>query len=657
MARIETTPEDRLARLRARLDGAGKAGRGASRLTANRPRNILAGVALHAAARHEQGLELSDLEQRLVEVMRVFVGDEEIAACGAAYRQSSARAGATLFPAQITQVPVETPYSFADLRADLPALAQEILAQPNVNIVNVADLEPGTAVDGPDAVEAMAAYGGSAVTVLTGPPGDEGAAARAGTVAVNVHPLKFQCVRDTNDQMGGSDEIYWVSGAGSDMSAEQTYRSQVFGGLDTGDWANFDGNASLYRGSYQEVLLLNLECWEEDSGNIFDEIQKHLWKVAQSCADAAVSITENGQSNEAALAAVVAIVAALLTWLLGWLTNDDDLVGERSIAINRQALRHLVAHPAAGGEQGALSTLVWDFSSPEGHYRLHTQLLPAPDENVYTKQWYMGEWTDEVPVPQSRAVVQAPGVGALGDTFYLLHNEPFPPTAELAMRTFDGTTWGPTASTPIRSTTRPSNLAVLGGELRCLVSSDNGSGGIMVATLRNGQWTTSYSGTSGVDLAKCPPSITVLGNKLVWVYPTIRSYTDNLRSLLYRDGDGSLGPEIPDSKDARNNVFVATGDNKVYCIFTTDRQRWASYDGTTWTNLGIAPFDHEVIALTGFSGNMYAITRGDGSDIELWAWNPRVPWENYGRIPNYGGSRSGVCLAGFKDRLHLFYRR
>ncbi|MFF8787064.1 hypothetical protein [Streptomyces sp. NPDC015125] len=100
----------------------------------------------------------------------------------------------------------------------------------------------------------------------------------------------------------------------------------MFGGLGTGRWADFPGEASLYRGSYQQVVLLNIECGEEDNGDILDEIQKHRWKIAGTAADWAQDIVDNGESDEAGLAALIAVVAALLTWLLSWLTNDDDLV-------------------------------------------------------------------------------------------------------------------------------------------------------------------------------------------------------------------------------------------------------------------------------------------------------------------------------------------
>lgn len=101
--------------------------------------------------------------------MGVFVDDEEIAACGRVYAQVSARATAGLFPEQIAARPVETPYSLEDLRADLPVLAGEILAQPNVNIVDVTTLGADGVVDDEAAVAAMVEYGGSAVTVLTAP--------------------------------------------------------------------------------------------------------------------------------------------------------------------------------------------------------------------------------------------------------------------------------------------------------------------------------------------------------------------------------------------------------------------------------------------------------------------------------------------------------
>lgn len=63
---LASTPEERLDRLRSRLGDEAKASRAVTRARRNRPRNILAGVAMYAAARREAGLEPSDLEQGLL---------------------------------------------------------------------------------------------------------------------------------------------------------------------------------------------------------------------------------------------------------------------------------------------------------------------------------------------------------------------------------------------------------------------------------------------------------------------------------------------------------------------------------------------------------------------------------------------------------------
>ncbi|MFF3699456.1 hypothetical protein [Streptomyces sp. NPDC002221] len=108
MAQLASCPDSRLARLRAVLSDDPEVSRSASGLERNRPANVPAGAAVHVAARLEQGLELWDLEQDLLEVVRAFVGEEETTACGQAYRQASPRTAAGLFPEQISRLPVET---------------------------------------------------------------------------------------------------------------------------------------------------------------------------------------------------------------------------------------------------------------------------------------------------------------------------------------------------------------------------------------------------------------------------------------------------------------------------------------------------------------------------------------------------------------------
>ncbi|MFE5560206.1 hypothetical protein [Streptomyces sp. NPDC056544] len=193
MVQLDSTPEERLARLRARLGDEPKVSRSATRMQRNRPANALVGVTLHAAARQEQGLPLSALEQCLVDVLGAFVPGEEVSEYGKAYRQASVTTAAQLFPEAVTRLRIEDSYTDDTLVADLPALVAEIVAQPNVAIIDASALAPGQGMDSQAFMEAMAEYGGSAVTVVTGPARKEEDALAGAAMPVELRLKRFQC--------------------------------------------------------------------------------------------------------------------------------------------------------------------------------------------------------------------------------------------------------------------------------------------------------------------------------------------------------------------------------------------------------------------------------------------------------------------------------
>ncbi|WP_158708897.1 hypothetical protein [Streptomyces sp. NRRL S-920] len=199
------TAEQRLERLNASLSGTprvrGEESRGERRLRMNRSSNLLVGVLLHAAARQDEGLALTDLEQRLLKTATTLLPEKELPAFGQAYRDACARGPVAVLPEAITSRPMESGFSKADLKAALPALAEEICAQPNVQIIDVSKRDMA---DSDEFAAALGEYG-RGVTILTGP---RPAADTQGVLnEVRVRMEKFDCLKESGE-ISGSDEIY-----------------------------------------------------------------------------------------------------------------------------------------------------------------------------------------------------------------------------------------------------------------------------------------------------------------------------------------------------------------------------------------------------------------------------------------------------------------
>ncbi|WP_030724051.1 hypothetical protein [Streptomyces sp. NRRL F-2580] len=307
----------------------------------NRASNLLVGVLLHAAARQDKGLPLTDLEQRLIKTATTLLPEKELPAFGQAYRDACARGAVPVLPEAITSRPLENGFSKADLKAALPALAKEICAQPNVQIVDVSKQD---VADSEEFAAALGEYG-RGVTILTGP---RPAADTQGVLDVRVRMVKFDCVRESGE-ISGSDEIFWAVGAGSDKQGKKSFVTREYGGTDVIDVPtefDYDFNARetyAFSGPVDQHLSVEFQCWEADdsSGGFYNDLRGALKDFAEWAVDTSVDMTEAGGNETekaAGWAALLGIAAGLLNAILGWATNDDDLVCERTIGFDRAAL-------------------------------------------------------------------------------------------------------------------------------------------------------------------------------------------------------------------------------------------------------------------------------------------------------------------------------
>ncbi|MFD5936467.1 hypothetical protein [Streptomyces sp. NPDC060333] len=500
-----------------------------------------------------------------------------------------------VFPDVVGRLAVQDPYTLADLSRDLTALLPGILAQPNVNIIDVTTLAEGEPVDSEAFLEGMAATG-SGATVLTAPSSQEKEETFALVLPAHLRMKSFTCVRSTDDQWNGSDEIYWVGAAGADTNARATYSSPEFGDVDTGESRDFPAGSHVFSGELDQNLLVNIQCWEKDQGDVFAELRKALRSVADTCARAAVSIMQNGEKPEAALAAIIAVVAGLIDWLLGWLTNDDDLVGERSIAYTRAGLAAL---------NGRETTL--DFTGSGGHYRLTLACqTEAPRQ----------------PTSTTAISYRMLGTGGWGDAEGMASDSSFGPAA-----------------------------ASIGSYLKVLFARPDRAQALSGRRCANGfdSWARAGWGTTSARPA--------LGD-YYGLYSAFRGVGTD-RAVYWQRPDGDVTIHKFPGVTSSFGPALATV-TKLHCVVRDDANEqlmMATYDGTTWTPFTPIPgaFSGGSPGLSEYHGKLYCAFRGVGSDQNLyWTSYDGASWTAIGRIP--GGSAAGPALHASGGLLYCAVR-
>ncbi|AVZ72767.1 hypothetical protein SLUN_11785 [Streptomyces lunaelactis] len=606
MPQIQTAAE-RLERVRETLEGfqGARAGsRTARRLGLSRGQNLLIGAALHAAARLDRGLKPTELEEQLLQMLRAGADDDaEVGSWGRLFaEQRSARGGVKVFPAPINQLDVNTGYSMEDLLVDLVEVTSEIVAQPNVEIVDVTQTTSGESTDREEFLQALAEYGGG-VTVLTTPE------ERQMRAAVPVLPLRvvlkpswFRCDRRSTEL--GKDEIYWAMAAGADSNAKKSFKTPEFGSVVTGSERQFNGQHAftLADTTVRGHLSLNIECWEADhsSGGFYNKMREVLATMAERLAEGSRSQTysppEHGGDNGEGWAALLAIILGLVNLLLGWLTNDDDLVCERSIGLSRYALS---GYFTPTGREAS-----WLFDGgKQGRHRLylHGTVAPVTVPVRYRYVTQAGSWNGEAPIGDQRNVAAPPvGVSYNGNLGILY--------ADAATNELLWTGHGNDAGTGFRGvgTAVPPGVAVHDGKLYC-------------AHL-------------GLD------------KSLYWNTLT----SDGWSSSTEFYGWGT-----------RHSPALAVHNNTLYCAHTgIDGSVYLSaFTGSGWGTA--VKFESwgttSAPALTSHAGQLYCAHRGVDDKIYLASSSNGTSWGGASAVSGWM-TYDAPALASFTNKLHLAHR-
>ncbi|WP_329448224.1 hypothetical protein OG906_42475 (plasmid) [Streptomyces sp. NBC_01426] len=524
--------------MRAQLSGARTATKADQRLRLSRGGNTLIGASLHAAARADQGMELTPLEQLLVGAMGEVLAEEEVTEFGRIYQEQASTAGAReLFPDTIAGRALSQGFTVEELVGDFDRIGAEIAAQPNASLVRLDQLAFDAPLDSDEFIEALGTYGGG-ITVVTGPQdntprGVDGA--DAPVVAMSFR--SFTCRRASNE--AGKDEIYWTSSAGSDTGTRREYQSGEFGSIKSGHTRDFTDDPTLFHGTVDAWLTCNITCWEADhsNGGWYNALRGGLRDIADYCFKASEDLENNSGEYEGSNAwfSLVGLIAKLFDWLLGLFTNEDDLIRERSFGFSRSALKALANRPEG--------TDSWDFNGGSGGH--HTLKLRASFH--------------EFPVDTS-----------------LRHN------------ILTGSTWGPDTAFPAGSTSTTPALASYEGTLYCVVRGVTDQG-LYWSTLGPAGWS-SFTRIVGAE-SPSAPAIAAYDGKLYCVYRSA------VGMLYYTAFDGTLwsskAPVVTTQVGfTQSSPALAAHAGKLYCVYRdqgADDLHWIAFDSSGWGRITRLP--------------------------------------------------------------------
>lgn len=461
MPRTFSSREERTAKLHAIINGQSTS----RRRTTSKPfagKNLLLGVMLHAAARHSKGKTLSPLEARLVDSLQQFADDDiEVAQYGAIFteakQQMRASTASANFPQAVLDLEEDDAYTSDALYRDVVALAPEIVAQPNHQIVDLARARGGP-VDSEEYLSALKEAGGSGVTLFTAsdllpdfeeretvlPEGlarglaekivvekeekvsipVEGAQpASTPSLPYRLILEKFECLKSTGDSMfSPRQEIYWAFASGADSTAQNSQKTPEYGSVETGTVKVFDYPTVLFEGTVHEDVTGHVECWEADDSDDawYDGLRKTMRDISRYCVDAAVEARKTGAVGSSsgsitktqAVLALAALAFEALSVLLELIRNDDDFVARRDFGWTRAGLQWLLNQPDHN------TSMI--FEGGEGKYELWIKREHVPLPNIGPLRVTTGtgsSWSPAVDVGGQWSVRSMSMVECLGNLY------------------------------------------------------------------------------------------------------------------------------------------------------------------------------------------------------------------------------------------------
>ncbi|MFJ3206067.1 hypothetical protein [Streptomyces sp. NPDC086989] len=611
---------------------------------------------LRGAARLEAGMELSDLERSLIDGLRLGMAEDEIREMGRVFTEETSVKGAPqLFPDSLLQRGIAEGYTEADLFKDLPQVRDEVLAQPNVSLVDVAGLEEGACPDSPEFIAGMADYGYGVTLVTSSQPAPDIAAAPA-PIRVRLDMHKFICVRDTPEST--RDEIYWAYASANDTGTRHRAVTREYGSVNKGSVREFDSNTTLFDGLAGNGLPLFISCWEADDSpsSWYNALSAKLYEIVAKLEEFAAHAGNMPYmwANDPAVGDFI-VYATWITLLfhafIEWIRNDDDLVQERTLGFDQPALKKLAARPD--------ETDRWTFASSEGHFDLYIKAsVPDGTRLRHTTSSDGSTWSASVLLPTANATTGA-ALAVYKDNLYCAHrgsanNE------NLYWTRFNGTSWNTDTKFGAHMTSPAPALATYGDHLYCVHRGSSNSSALWWTRFNGTAWNTDQ--TIGNLRTPFQPALAVLGQYLYCFY---RGADDSSLWWTRYNGSSWSGHTRLGSHQSADGPAAALFNGKIHVVYrglTAEELWWCTFDGTNVSAGAKLGTHRSAVApsLTVFDNKLHCVHRGSTSNA-----NPKLyvtqcngtSWTTDTAFNTPAGTTvQAPAVAAYRNKLHVVHR-
>ncbi|WP_051823050.1 hypothetical protein [Streptomyces sp. NRRL S-1448] len=568
--------------------------------------------------------------------------------------ETTAKGAPQLFPDTLTTRGLAEGYSQADLLKDLPDLGADMLAQPNVSIIDVAGRDENAPLDTPEFEQGMADYGIGVTVAHSSQPADAGTEAAEAPFNIRLDFHKFVCIRDTPEAT--RDEIYWVYGASNAEGASKKQVTREYGSVNKGSVRYFDSGTTLFDGRTTKGIPAYVACWEADDSpsswytglrNTLDDIIKELYEFAQI-----IEQYPAGQwpdFNAVDLAHYAIAIAYFIQALIDLIRNDDDLVQERVIAFSRKAIRNLAGRPN--------ETDYWRFNSSEGTFDLYVRAsLPNGERLRHATTTDGSTWTTSALLPAANSFT-GPALAVYKDHLYCVHRGKLD-NEKLYWTRYDGTSWNTDTKIGTYASNQGPALAVYKDRLYCV---HRGVGGEAMYYLSFDG--TNWSGERTLGPLRSPyqPALATFGNYLYCFY---RGADDTSLWWTRFNGSNWSGHTRLGTHTSADGPAVAVFNNKIYCAYrglSTEDLWWCTFDGST-VSAGVKFGTHRSAvtpALAVFNGTLYCVHRGSVSNT-----NPKLYWTRFNGsswdtdtiFNTTATSVAAPAIASYNGKLHVAHR-